>query len=76
MTPTLSRNFVRVAAWLLTPVVVWAASFFGGWLGAVLHGSNGGLSWLVAGAAIGGTLGAVAWGWVLWRLGKGEARKG
>lgn len=60
---------MRVAGWLLTPVVVWAASFLGAWLAARLYGSDGdgrGLVWLVSGALIGGTVGVI--GWILvWR---------
>jgi hypothetical protein len=52
------RRRLRVAAWLLMPFVVWAASFCGGWLGAVL-----GLSplWLGIGGIVGGLVGLVAW---------------
>lgn len=58
------RSLVRVLAWLLTPVVAWAASFLGGWLGAVIGvGASGprGLVWLGAGALIGGVAGVVVW---------------
>lgn len=61
---------MRVAGWLLTPVVVWAASFLGGWVAARLYGSDGGgqgLVWLVVGALLGGTVGLVGW-IVTWRL--------
>jgi hypothetical protein len=59
------RRLVRVVAWLLTPLVVWAASFFGGWAGAAIGAGAGNarasLVWLVTGAVIGGVGGAVAW---------------
>jgi hypothetical protein len=65
------RRLVRVVAWLLTPLVVWAASFFGGWAGAAIGAEAGnaraGLLWLGAGAVIGGVGGAVAWVLVLRR---------
>ena len=48
----------RVVGWLLTPLVVWAASFLGGWLGAVLGGS---LKGLVIGAVAGGVVGGAIW---------------
>ena len=45
-------RLVRTAGWLLTPLVVWAASFLGGWLGALLGRMVGGLLgggvWLLA----------------------------
>src|SRR3990172_8155735 len=48
-----TRRLIRVIAWLLTPVVAWAASFSGGGLGAVIGGGGArpktGLLWLGAG---------------------------
>lgn len=65
MTRETTRRLIRVVAWLLTPVVAWAASFLGGWLGAVVGkgaaGPQGGLVWLGTGALIGGVVGAVVW---------------
>lgn len=58
-------RLVRVIAWLLTPVVAWAASFLGGWIGAMIgQGAKrveGGLVWLGTGALIGGAVGVVGW---------------
>ena len=73
MSRRLVRRAVRSLGWLLTPVVVWAASFFGGWLGAHVAPDDGkGLIWLVVGAIIGGTLGLVGWLGVMGRIGKRE----
>jgi predicted lipid-binding transport protein (Tim44 family) len=33
------RIVATVLGWLLTPIVAWAASFFGAWLGALLAGA-------------------------------------
>lgn len=52
------RRGWRALGWLLTPLVVWAASFFGGWLGALLGDS---ILWLVIGAVAGGIAGTVGW---------------
>lgn len=56
---------LRLAGWLLTPAVVWAASFVGGWLGALLGGRLGdpssGIVWLVGGSVLGGSGGLLAW---------------
>ena len=65
MTGERLRRLVRVVAWLLTPLVAWAASFLGGWLGAVIAGGGasprGGLVWLGSGAVIGGVVGVAGW---------------
>ena len=70
------RPLVRILAWLLTPVVAWAASFLGGWAGAALarHGARPGqgVIWLGAGAVLGAALGAGAWIWFLLRRGRGR----
>jgi len=67
------RRLVRILAWLLTPLVAWAASFFGGWLAAILarHAASPGRAviWLGAGALLGAALGAGAWIWFLRRRG-------
>jgi hypothetical protein len=34
----LTRTLVRIAGWLLTPLVAWAASFIGAWFGAWISG--------------------------------------
>lgn len=52
------RRGWRALGWLLTPFVVWAASFFGGWLGALLGDS---VLWLGVGAVAGGVGGVVGW---------------
>jgi hypothetical protein len=60
------NRLVRVLGWLLTPFVVWAASFLGGWLGALIGQTTGtlggGIGWLVGGAVLAGG-GALA-GWI------------
>ena len=33
---TIGRTLVRLAGWLLTPLVAWAASFLGAWFGALI----------------------------------------
>ena len=74
MRPETRRRLVRIAGWLLTPVVVWAASFFGGWMGALLaefrEKPSGSIWWLVLGAVGGGLAGAVGWGTVMMRGGR------
>jgi hypothetical protein len=58
------RRLIHLVGWLLTPVAVWAASFFGGWMGALvpsLRSDDEGLVWMIVGAVLGGTLGLVAW---------------
>jgi hypothetical protein len=70
------RRLVRILAWLLTPLVAWAASFLGGWLAATLArnvASPGrAVIWLGGGAVLGAALGAGAWIWFLLRLGRGR----
>jgi len=65
----------RVVGWLLTPAVVWAASFVGGWagawIGAAVQGTDVGIAWLVVGAIVGGTVGLIAW---VWRLKRASRR--
>jgi hypothetical protein len=60
-------------AWLLTPLVAWAASFLGGWLAAILarRAANPGAAviWLGGGAVVGAALGTGAWIWFLLRRG-------
>ena len=67
-----AHRLLRLVGWLLTPVVVWAASFLGGWIGATVQGPNGGLSWLVIGAVVGGMVGGGVWVGVMWWVGKRE----
>jgi len=62
---------VRRIAWLLTPLVVWAASFLGAWIGALAATRIGG-RWGGLGLMVGGALGLaggaiVAWAAVLRR---------
>lgn len=61
----LLRFFLRLVGWLLTPLVAWAASLFGAWLGAeaaVLVGSaTGAIGLTIAGGSIGAVLGTVLW---------------
>ena len=65
MTIAVSGRGLRLAGWLLTPAVVWAASFGGGWVGALVGARLGtpasGLIWLVGGSVVGGTLGLALW---------------
>jgi uncharacterized membrane protein len=60
-----SSRAVTLLGWLLTPFVVWAASFCGGWLGAVIGrrvgGPFGGIEWIVLGAVLGGVTALIAW---------------
>ena len=55
------RRRWRIVAWLLTPIVVWAASFFGGWVGAIVARDTGqavtGPLGLGLGAIVGGGVG-------------------
>jgi hypothetical protein len=60
-----SSRIVALLGWLLTPFVVWAASFCGGWVGAVIGrrvgGPFGGVEWLVLGAVVAGGGALIAW---------------
>jgi uncharacterized membrane protein len=60
-----SSRIVTILGWLLTPFVVWAASFCGGWLGALVArrvgGPFGGIEWLVLGAVLGGAAALLVW---------------
>ncbi len=67
MTRTEFLRRARLTGWLLTPVIVWAASFFGGWLGAALGKSTG---YLIAGGISVGTVGLVGWVLLIRRVGK------
>ena len=57
----------RLTGLLLTPVMVWAASFLGGWLGATIGKSTG---YLLAGGISVGTAGLVGWILLIRRVGK------
>jgi hypothetical protein len=56
---------LRRIGWLLTPLVVWAASFVGAWLGALgarrFGGPWGGIGAMVAGAAGLAGLAVILW---------------
>jgi len=68
----LRRRWGSAIAWLLTPVVAWAASFLGAWLGAIVGrraaGGIAGLWWLAGGAAAGAVIGLLGWALLLARL--------
>ena len=68
---TIPRHLARLVGWLLTPLVAWAASFLGAWLGAEvagrLEGSTGGLWATVIGGAVFAIGATVAWIWLLRR---------
>ncbi len=64
MTAPRGRRVVRFLGWLLTPVVVWAASFLGGWAVALATNPDQGTMGVVQltiGAILGGTVGLVGW---------------
>jgi hypothetical protein len=62
---SLARGLVRLGGWLLTPLVAWAASFAGAWLGARLAGSfkssTTGAYIVIAFGAVFGLVAAWAW---------------
>ena len=58
MTPRPAPQALRVVGWLLTPLVVWAASFSGAWLGATLGRR---LEWMLLGGVLGGATGLALW---------------
>ena len=59
-------RFYRFVGWLLTPLVAWAVSFLGGWIGAASAKSA---KALLIGSAAGAILGAAGWGVLMVRLG-------
>ncbi len=64
MTAPRGRRVFRFLGWLLTPVVVWAASFLGGWAVALATSPDQGTMGVVQltiGAIWGGTVGLVGW---------------
>jgi DNA-binding transcriptional LysR family regulator len=70
----LVRVLLRGFGWLLTPLVAWAASFFGAWLGAWGGHFLANSTAAVALAVLTGAAGAVA-GTLLWmRLLRGSPR--
>lgn len=62
----LTRTIVRIVGWLLTPLVAWAASFIGAWLGALVSGgAKSTMTTLTVTAIFGGVFALVsAWGWL------------
>ena len=58
-------RFFRVIGWLLTPFVVWAASFLGAWAGAGIGrrfpALLGGIGWMLVGAVLGGATALALW---------------
>lgn len=62
----LTRILVRLAGWLLTPLVAWAASFVGAWLGAlVFSGARSTTTTLIATGAFGAVFAiTAAWAWL------------
>lgn len=72
------HRLLRILAWLLTPVVAWAASFLGGWLGALaataIGSSELNVALLFGGAALGGAAGVAGWIWLL-RRGRRASRE-
>lgn len=74
MTAPRGRRMIRLLGWLLTPVVVWAASFLGGWVVAIATSADRGtigIIQLTVGAVIGGTVGMLGW-LVVMRRGRAE----
>ncbi len=70
MTRAPLRGLVGIIGLLLTPLVAWAASFFGGWLAALLgsfiESDRVALWTLVGGSVLGAVLGTVVWvGWLV-----------
>ena len=65
MTPRPAPKVLRVVGWLLTPLVVWAASFSGAWLGATLGRRFptflGGVEWMLLGGVLGGATALTLW---------------
>ena len=53
------RWVLRFLGWLLTPLVAWAASFIGAWLGALVSGGAGSTMTTLTVTAIFG--GAIVW---------------
>ncbi len=57
---------MRILGWLLTPFVVWAASFVGGWsVGALVVAAGAGAPsstlWMVVGGVVGGVVAGIGW---------------
>jgi len=60
-----ARDRLRAIGWLLTPLVVWAASFFGAWLGALLARQLGrqemGIELMAGGAVVVALVATLFW---------------
>lgn len=67
---------LRVVAWLLTPIVVWAASFFGTTLAAVIGGDAVGVVALVLAGFSAGFLMLAGWVLALVRWGRATRDRG
>ncbi len=63
---TVTRALVRIAGWLLTPLVAWAASFIGAWIGAwISGGAKRTMTTFTVTAVFGGVFALVsAWAWL------------
>jgi hypothetical protein len=65
------RFLLRFVGWLLTPLVAWAASFFGAWLMSLaarsVSDSSMGLILALAGGATGAIAATLLWMRLLWR---------
>ena len=64
MTASARKRVLRFVGWLLTPFVVWAASFSGGWIVAVATSADRGTAGIVqlgVGSALSGTMGLIVW---------------
>ena len=74
------RGLVGIVGLLLTPLVAWAASFLGGWLGAlvgsVLEGDGRALWSMVIGSALGAVISTTIWVRFLLRYRKKVRGKG
>jgi hypothetical protein len=61
-----ARKLVRFVGWLLTPLIAWAASFVGAWIGAeVSRGANRSTTTLAVSLGFGAVFALLAaWGWL------------
>ena len=60
------KLLLRILGWLLTPLVAWAASFIGAWLGALVSGgAKRTMTTFTVTAVFGGVFALVsAWAWL------------
>jgi hypothetical protein len=65
VTPRPAPRLLRIVGWLLTPLVVWAASFSGAWLGATVGrrfpAFLGGVESMLLGGVLGGATALAFW---------------